>query len=84
MMIAEEYLARRRPFRRLKNRCHGQPIERYAARLVEHGFAQRVTLRSLGVVGDLMNWMASSRFKVADIAKCLIMLLGAKPRSLWR
>src|SRR5262249_17932015 len=72
MMIAEEYLARSRPFRRLKNRCHGQPIERYAARLVEHGFAQRVTLRSLGVVGDLMNWMASSRFKVADIDEPMV------------
>src|SRR5262249_13479995 len=45
---------------------------RYAARLVEHGFAQRVTLRSLGVVGDLMNWMASSRFKVADIDEPMV------------
>ncbi len=71
-MIAEEYLARNRLFRRLKNRCHGQLIERYAARLVEDGLAQRVTLRSLSLVGDLMNWMASSRFRVADIDEAMV------------
>jgi hypothetical protein len=72
MMIAEEFLARSRPCRRLKNRCHGQLIERYAARLVELGLAQKVTLRSLGLVGDLMNWMASRRFEVADIDEPMV------------
>jgi Phage integrase family/Phage integrase, N-terminal SAM-like domain len=72
MMIAEEYLTRSRLFRRLKNRWHGQLIECYAARLVEDGLAQRSTLRSLSLVGDLMNWMASSRFRVVDIDEAMV------------
>jgi site-specific recombinase XerD len=71
-MIAEEYLARSGLFRRLKNGCHGQLIECYAACLVDDGLAQRVTLRSLSLVGDLSNWMASSRFRMADIDEPMV------------
>ena len=61
MMIAEKYMRRSRLFRRLKNGSHGQLIERYAARLVKDGHAQQGTLRSLRLVGDFLNWIASSR-----------------------
>jgi hypothetical protein len=56
MMIAEDYLA---------------GSERYAARLAEDGLAHRVTLRSLGLVGDLINWLARSRFRVADMDEAM-------------
>jgi hypothetical protein len=72
MMIAEEYLVRSQLFRRLKNGCHGQLIECYAARLVEDGLAQKVTSRSLSLIDDHMNWMASSRFRVADIDEAMV------------
>jgi site-specific recombinase XerD len=85
-MIAEEYLARSRPFRRLKNECHGQLIECYATRLVEDGLGEKVTLRSLSLVGDFMNWMASSRFQPGDIDEAMVeRFLGkrAKKRSMY-
>jgi site-specific recombinase XerD len=85
-MIAEEYLARSRPFRRLKNECHGQLIECYATRLVEDGLGEKVTLRSLSLVGDFMNWMASSRFRPGDIDEAMVeRFLGkrAKKRSMY-
>src|SRR5215813_6935064 len=71
-MIAEEYLAGSRLFRRLKNGSHGQLIERYGARLIDDGFAQRVTFRSLRLIGDFMKWMASGRFRVADIDEPMV------------
>jgi hypothetical protein len=71
-MIAEESLVRSRLFRRLKNGSHAQLIERYAARLVDDGLAQGVTLRSLRLIGDFMKWMASSRFRVADIDEPMV------------
>lgn len=72
MMIAEDYLARSRLARRLENGCHRQLIERYAARLAEDELAHRVTLRSLGLVGDLINWLARSRFRVADMDEAMV------------
>jgi len=71
-MIAEDYLARCRAFRRLKDECHGQLIKCYAERLVDDGFTQGVTLRSLSLVGDLTNWMARGRFRVADIDEPMV------------
>jgi hypothetical protein len=47
-----------------------QLIERYAARLVDDGLAQGVTLRSLRLVGDFMKWMASSRFSPTFSTGC--------------
>jgi hypothetical protein len=38
-MIAEEYLGRSRPFRRLKRGHHGHLVELYAARLVKDELA---------------------------------------------
>ena len=66
-MIAEQYLSRSRAFRRLKNASHRQLIERYAVRLAEEGIAKEGGLRCLRLVGDLMKWIASSGFRVADI-----------------
>jgi len=71
-MIAEEYLARSGAFRRLKNGCHGQLIKCYAARLVDDGLAQGVTVRSLSLIGDFMKWMAHGRFRVADIDEPMV------------
>jgi len=71
-MIAEEYLSRSRVFRRLKNGFHGQLIERYAARLAEEGLAQEGGLRCLSLVGDVMEWIASSGSKVADIDERMV------------
>jgi site-specific recombinase XerD len=85
-MIAEEYLARCRAFRRLKNGCHGQLIKCYAARLVEVGLAERVTLRSLSLVGDFMKCMASSRFRVSDIDEAMVerfLRIRARKRSVY-
>ena len=72
MMIAEEYLGRSLLFRRLKNGSYGQLIERYAARLVDDGLAQGVTLRSLRLIGDFMKWMASSGFRVAEVDEPMV------------
>src|SRR6516162_5416393 len=85
-MIAEEYLAGSRLFRRLKSGSHGQLIERYAARLVDDGLAQGVTLRSLRLIGDFLKWMTSSRFRVSDIAEPMIerfLQIRARKRSIY-
>jgi site-specific recombinase XerD len=85
-MIAEEYLAGSRLFRRLKNGSHGQLIERYAARLVDDGLAQGVTLRSLRLIGDFMKWMASSGFRVADVDEPMVerfLQIRARKRSIY-
>jgi site-specific recombinase XerD len=85
-MIAEEHLAGSRLFRRLKNGSHGQLIERYTARLVDDGLAQGVTLRSLRLIGDLMKWMASSRFRVADIDEPMVerfLQIRARKRAIY-
>jgi len=83
-MIAEQSLVRSRLFRRLKNGSHAQLIERYAARLVDDGVAQGVTLRSLRLIGDFMKWMARSRFRVADIDEPMVerfLQIRARKRS---
>src|SRR6516165_207042 len=72
MMIAEQYLSRSRAFRRLKNASHRQLIERYAVRLAEEGIAKEGGLRCLRLVGDLMKWIASSGFRVADIDEHMV------------
>ena len=43
MMLAEEYLARSRVYRRLRNGAHRGLVECYAARLVEVGLSCRST-----------------------------------------
>jgi site-specific recombinase XerD len=86
MMIAEEYLARSRLFRRLKNGSHGQLIERYATRLAEVGFARRGIWRSLNLVGDLLSWMASSRAELSDLDERMVeryLRNRARKRSLY-
>jgi site-specific recombinase XerD len=72
MMNAEAYLGRSRLFRRLKNECHGQLIEPYAARLVELGLARYGTWRSLNLVGDLLSWIASSRAALSDLDERMV------------
>ena len=67
MMNAEEYLTRSRLFQHLKNGAQGQLIERYAARLIEDGLGRQSTWRCLNVVGDLLSWIASSRFKLTSL-----------------
>ena len=66
-MDTEEYLVRSRLFRRLKIGSHGQLVERYAARLVEDGLARQGTWRCLSLIGDLLSWMTSSRFDLANL-----------------
>ena len=53
-MEVEEYLRRSRLFRRLKSGPHGQPVERFAARLIEDGLVRHGTVRGPGErLGDL-------------------------------
>jgi site-specific recombinase XerD len=66
-MDTEEYLVRSRLFRRLKIGSHGRLVERYAARLVEDGLARQGTWRCLSLIGDLLSWMTSSRFDLANL-----------------
>lgn len=72
MMIAEEYLSRSRLYRRLRDGPHGDLAERYAARLVEVGLACQGTRRSLGLVGGLLSWIASSRSVLAELDECML------------
>ncbi len=62
-MNVEEYLTRSRLFQHLKDGAQGQLIERYAARLIEDGLGRQSTWRCLNVVGGLLSWIASRRFK---------------------
>src|SRR5436190_8207789 len=66
-MEVEEYLRRSRLFRDLKGGSHGQPIERFAARLVADGLVRHGTWRCLNVVGGLLSWIAGRRYKLVDL-----------------
>lgn len=66
-MITEEYLARSQLFRQMKHGQHGQLIELYAGRLVKDGLGFYSTRQSLSVVNGLLNWLASSRWKLIDL-----------------
>ena len=66
-MEVEEYLGRSRLFQRLKSGPHGQPVERFAARLVEDGLVRHGTWRCLNVVGGLLSWMAGRRWALAAL-----------------
>src|SRR5258708_2947787 len=68
-MLAEEYLAGSRLFRRLKSGPHRQLVGLYAARLVKDGLVRQGTWRSLNLVGGLLSWIAKSRAKVTDLDK---------------
>jgi len=72
MMIAEEYLGRSRLFRRLKSGPDGQLVEVYAARLAKDGLARHGTWRCLNLVGDLLSWIAGSRFKLTDLDERMV------------
>lgn len=67
MMIAEEYLSGSRLFGRLKSGSHGQLVELYATRLVEVGLASHGVWRSLNVVDDLLDWMASRQTRLVNL-----------------
>jgi site-specific recombinase XerD len=71
-MIAEHYLSGSRLYRRLRDGSHGDLVEHYAARLVEVGLACQGTRRSLGLVGDLLSWIASSRSVLADLDERMV------------
>ena len=66
-MKVEEYLGRSRLFQRLKSGPHGQPVERFAARLVEDGLVRHGTWRCLNVVGGLLSWMEGRRWALAAL-----------------
>ena len=66
-MKVEEYLRRSRLFQRLKSGPHGQPIEQFAARLVEDGLVRHGTWRCLNVVGGLLSWMEGRRWALAAL-----------------
>jgi site-specific recombinase XerD len=72
MMVAEEYLGRSRLFRRLKSGPHGQLVELYAAHLVKDGLARHGTWRCLSLVGDLLCWIAGSRWKLPDLDERMV------------
>ena len=72
MTITEEYLKRSRLFRRLRNDTHGQLVELFAVRLVEVGLSRQGTWRSLNVVGDLLDWMARHRTKLAELDERMV------------
>jgi site-specific recombinase XerD len=67
MITAEEYLSGSRQFRRLKSGCHGQLVELYAARLAKDGLSRRGRWRSLSLLGDLMDWIATIGSKLTDL-----------------
>jgi site-specific recombinase XerD len=71
-MVAEEYLGRSHLFRRLKSGPHGQLVELYAARLVKDGRARQGTWRCLNLVGDLLSWITSGRWKLADLDERMV------------
>ena len=71
-MEVEEYLRRSRLFRRLKSGPHGQPVERFAARLVEDGLVRHGTWRCLNVVGGLLSWMEGRRWGLAALDECML------------
>lgn len=71
-MVAAEYLSRSRLFRRLKSGPHGQLVELYAARLVKDGLVRHGTWRCLNVVGGLLSWIASGRWKLADLDERMV------------
>jgi len=66
-MEVEAYLGRSRLYRRLRSEPHGQLVERYAALLVEERLVRHGTWRCLNVVGGLLGWIASRRYKLADL-----------------
>lgn len=66
-MEVEEYLGRSRLCRRLRRGPHGQFVERYAARLVEERLIRHGTWRCLNVVGGLLSWITSRRYKLVDL-----------------
>ena len=72
MMVAEEYLGRSRLFRRLASGPHGQLVELYAGRLVKDGLIGHGTWRCLNLVGDLLSWIASARWKLADLDERMV------------
>jgi site-specific recombinase XerD len=71
-MEVEEYLRRSRLFRRLKSGLHGQPVERFAARLVEDGLVRHGTWRCLNVVGGLLSWMEGRRTALAALDERMV------------
>ena len=71
-MEVEEYLRRSRLFRRLKSGPHGQPVERFAARLVEDGLVRHGTWRCLNVVGGLLSWMEGRRWGLAALDERMV------------
>ena len=66
-MEVEEYLRRSRLFRDLRGEQHGQPIERFAARLVEIGLGRQGVWRSLNVVGGFLRWIERGGRPLADV-----------------
>jgi site-specific recombinase XerD len=71
-MEVEEYLRRSRLFRRLKSGPHGQPVERFAARLVEDGLVRHGTWRCLNVVGGLLSWMEGRRWALVVLDERMV------------
>jgi len=71
-MEVEEYLRRSRLYRRLKSEPHGQPVERFAARLVEDGLVRHGTWRCLNVVGGFLSWMEGRRSALANIDEHMV------------
>ena len=71
-MVAEAYLGRNRPFRRLKNGPLGQLVELYAAELVKDGFARHGAWRCLRVVGALLSWIGKSQSKLSELDERMV------------
>jgi site-specific recombinase XerD len=72
MINAEGYLSRSWLFRRLKSGRHGQLVELYAARLTKDGLSRQSTWRSLSLLGDLMDWIASISSKLTDLNEGMV------------
>ncbi len=71
-MVVAEYLSRSRLFRRLKSGPHSQLVELYAARLVKDGLVHHGAWRCLNLVGGLLSWIASGRWKLADLDERMV------------
>lgn len=71
-MEVEEYLGRSQIYRRLRCGPHGQLIECFAARLVEERLVRFGVWRCLNVVGGLLSWIASCRYKLADLDELVV------------
>jgi hypothetical protein len=69
MMTTEDYLRRSVLFQRLRCGPHQPLVDLYAGRLLADGLAPHGVWRSFNLFSGLVNWLASSDQRLADLAR---------------